>query len=900
MANNSQSRIERRKQKKNKKKPIWKKILLTLVIIMLVAGLGVGGLFTYYAATAPDIDEDMLYDPASTKVYDMNGELFADLGQQTRTKVTYDEIPAILRDAVIATEDARFFKHFGIDFRRIAAAIWSNVTNGFGSEGASTITQQVVKRSFLSPEKTLKRKVQEQWLAIKLDSEYSKEQILEMYLNKIYYGSGAYGVATAAKTYFGKEELSELTLPEAALLAGLPQRPSAYDPFKAPDLAKERMETVLDLMVQHNKITEEEAAEAKKVKIEDLLVNSSPDRKDYESFIQQVANEVEEKTGANIYNDSMKIYTTLDPNAQDRVEFLLSNSEENPINFPDNKFQAGLTVLDTKTGAIRAIGGGRKLDDTKNGWNFAIDGEGRQAGSAFKPIVDYGPAIEYLQWSTYHQLNDDKPYQIAGTNQSIGNWNNKYQGWMSARYALQWSLNVPAVKTFEEVGRDNAQKFAESLGIKFNEDQIELTDAIGGAQTGVTPMELAGAYRAFGNEGIYNEPYAVTKVEFENETIELKPKPTSVMADSTAYMITDMLKTVVQSGTGKEAAVSGLPIAGKTGTTNIEGQDGSKDSWFSGYTTNYTIAVWTGYPKEEIIPSAGLTVAEDLFRETMSHISKGIDTPDFEKPSSVVEVAVEKGSNPAKLPSKYTPDSKIVTELFVKGTEPTKTSEKYDQIEPVHGLKAQYYKDNNTIQVTWKYDEKLKEGISFNVSAGVGESELSKLTTTKNTELEISKIEQGETYTIEVIAVSDENEDMISEPARVTVQIQGEGGDEEENGNGDDEDGEDENDSSVSPVSNVSGAFDGKKSINASWSYQGQGSVIFEVRLKSNGETVNAIQTDKNSYKFNNVAPGPDYVIEVVTINTDTPENMSQPVQSSPIPTSSPEIETNGREREDE
>ncbi|UFU01272.1 PBP1A family penicillin-binding protein [Radiobacillus kanasensis] len=883
MANNSQSRMERRKQKKNGKKPIWKKVLLIFAIIMLVAGLGVGALFTYYIAAAPDINEELLYDPASTKVYDMNGELFADLGQQTRTKVSYDEIPTVLRDAVIATEDARFFSHFGIDFRRIAAAVWGNVTNGFGSEGASTITQQVVKRSFLSPDKTLKRKVQEQWLAVKLDSDYSKEQILEMYLNKIYYGSGAYGVATAAKTYFGKEDLSELTLPEAALLAGLPQRPSAYDPFKAPDLAKERMETVLSLMVQHNKITEEEAEEAKKVKIEDLLVNSSPDRKDYEAFIQKVAKEVEEKTGANIYNDSMKIYTTLDPNAQDQVEFLLSESEENPIKYPDNEFQAGLTVLDTKTGAIRAIGGGRKLDDTKNGWNYAIDGDGRQAGSTFKPIIDYGPAIEYMQWSTYHQLNDDKPYPIAGTDKVIRNWNDRNQGWMSIRYAIEQSLNVPAVKTYEEVGAENAQKFAESLGITFNNDQIELTDAIGGAQTGVTPMELAGAYRAFGNEGIYNEPYAVTKVEFEDETIDLKPKPTSVMEDSTAYMITDMLKSVVQSGTGTDAAVSGLPIAGKTGTTNIEGKSGSNNSWFSGYTTNYTISVWTGYDEnKQIIPEGYTELAEDLFRETMAHISEGIDTPDFKKPSSVVEVAIEKGSNPAKLPSKYTPDSKIVTELFVKGTEPTKTSEKYDQIEPITGLQAKYNKENNTIDVTWKYNKEQQEGISFNVSAGVGDSDLSKLTTTKNTELEISKVEKGKTYTIEVLAVSDENEDMVSEPARITVQIpeEDEEEEEEEEENGNDNE---QNEQQIQPVIGLTGVYE-KDSVIAQWGYNGRGPVSFEVKLVNaiTNEIISATSTDKKEAKFSKPAPG-DYVVEVITFNKKDPEQSSEPRRSNQI-----------------
>src|SRR5690625_4293798 len=338
MAHNSQSRMARRKQKKPKKKSIVKRILMIFGIFILAIGVGVGALFTYYIATAPEIDAEKLSDPFSSKVYDKDGELFADLGDVKRTKIEFDDLPDVLIDAVTATEDARFFDHFGIDLRRMAGAIIANIKRGFGAEGASTITQQVVENAFLTPEKSLKIKVQEQWLALKLEREYSKEQIMEMYLNKIFFGNGAYGVAKAAEVYFGKKDLHDLTLVEAAILAGLPQRPSAYNPFENPDLMAERVDTVLDLMVRHDKISEEQAEEARQVDFTSLLTDDKPPTTHHDAVLRKVREEVEEKLdGADIYTDGLKIYTTMDRNAQEYVEFLLTDSEDNPIKYPDEE-----------------------------------------------------------------------------------------------------------------------------------------------------------------------------------------------------------------------------------------------------------------------------------------------------------------------------------------------------------------------------------------------------------------------------------------------------------------------------------------------------------------------------------------------------------------------------------
>lgn len=768
MANESQSRMARRKQKQQKKKPVVKNIFLFFFIMTTIVFLSIGSLFTYYVTASPKLDAQQLSDPASSRIYDKDGNLFAELGTEKRTKIEYDDLPEVLVDAVIATEDSRFFSHLGIDPKRIGGAILANITDGFGSEGASTITQQVIKGSFLSPEKTLKRKVQEQWLAIRLDSKYSKEEILEMYLNKIYYGNNSYGVAKAAENYFGKSNLNELTLPEAALLAGLPQRPSAYDPTVNPDLAQERMNTVLKLMVDHGKITEEEAAEAKEVSVESLLVDSAPEAEElkYEAFLQQVRQEAKEKFGVDIYNDGVEVHTTIDPVAQEQVEFLLSDSADNPIVYPDENLQAGLTVLDTNNGSIRAIGGGRKTDEGKDGWNYAIDGGTRQPGSTFKPITAYGPAIEYNQWPTYQQI-EDSPYEKNGI--KIRNWNRQHQGWITMRKALRDSLNVPAIRTLEATGFENAQKFAEGLGIEFANDQIELTDAIGGAQTGVTPLQLAGAYSAFGNEGIYHEPYSITSVVYsDGRTEEFKPEPVAAMREYTAYMITDMLKTVVTEGTGTAANVPGLSVAGKTGTTNLADQEGSPDAWFSGYTTNYTIAVWTGYGTNDPIPANGLKIAQMLFQQTMTKISQGKDTPDFAQPESVVEVSVERGTNPAKLPSSYTPSSNIVTELFVKGTEPSSKSERFDQIDAVSGLRASFDENTGSVNVAWNYGS---DAAIFKVRGGSGS--LNNITTTSSKSIKIPGVERGTTYTVEVTAISETNGSNQSNPVTATVTIPG-------------------------------------------------------------------------------------------------------------------------------
>ncbi|MDH2880100.1 transglycosylase domain-containing protein [Bacillus cytotoxicus] len=676
MSENYRSREERRQIQKNKqpavkkrkgtekgkeKASFFRKFLIGCLIFGIVAL--VGGVTTFFIMIkdAPKLEKSKLVNPLSAKIYDKDKKLIYEYGKEKRTNVTYDQIPKLVENAFLATEDARFYEHSGVDFKGIARAVLVSLKGDYGSQGGSTITQQVIKNYFLSMDKTPKRKAQEIYLAYKLEQQYSKHEILEMYLNKINLGNRSYGIATAAENYYGKE-LKELTLPEVAMLAGLPKAPNNYDPTKPQNVerATERRNVVLRLMNRHGYISKEQMEEAAKVPVtKGLRPAKQIAEMPYPAFIDAVVKEVEQELpDANIGSDGLSIYTTLDPKAQDFADKLLN---ENIIAYPNDQFQSAFTFMDTKTGEIRAIGSGRGENKaTFKGKNMAIELD-RSVGSTMKPIFDYGPAIEYLKWPTYHQV-DDSPYKYS-TGQQVQNADRSYKGSMTMRDALKLSRNIPAIKTAKEVGLRKAQGFAESLGIPFNKAAVEST-AIGSNEA--SPTELAGAYAAFGNGGKYIKPHFVKEVVYpDGKSKSFEPKAKTVMEDYTAYMITDMLRSVVQSGTGTAANVSSLDVAGKTGTTNYSAEDVAKyhlpssaarDSWFAGYTPEYTMAVWTGYmqnSKENYISSKNTKIAQLIFKEMMSEF--GSSKAKFKKPSSVIQEGSELRVKGAKSDSSPNP-----------------------------------------------------------------------------------------------------------------------------------------------------------------------------------------------------------------------------------------------------
>jgi penicillin-binding protein 1A len=787
MSEKYQSREDRRKQLSNQKKKgkrksagLWKKVFLSIFIIGII-GMIVGGItVAMIVKDTPELNEALLKDPVSSKILDKNGDVVDEVGAVKRDYVVYDDIPKLMEEAVLATEDVRFYKHNGIDLIRLVGAVIANFTNGFGSEGASTITQQVVKNSFLSTEKTLTRKIQEAWLAYQLEQKYTKEKIFEIYVNKNLMSGKIHGIKTGANVYFGKD-LDELKLHEVAVLAGLPQSPNNYNPFIYPDRAEKRRNIVLRLMNQHGFISKEEMESAQKIPIESTLVKKEDrilDENPYDSFIDVVIDEVSKHGDYDIYTDGLTIHTTLDPKAQTYVENALYTNEV--IEYPDEKFQAGVVLLDTKTGEIRAIGGSRNKEISR-GFNYATDTK-RQPGSTIKPILDYGPAIEFMKWGTYHIL-EDKPIKYSGKgNVQPHNWDKKYMGAMTMREALARSRNTTAVQTIQQVGLENAQQFAKKLGIPL--DEIYEPYAIGGLKEGVSPLQMAGAFSAFGNNGFYTEPYTVKKIILRDGTeIDTMPEQEIVMKDYTAFLTTDMLKSAVSSsyGTGRRANVPGLPIAGKTGTTNYTDDEikdydiprgAVPDAWFAGYTTNYTAAVWTGYEsrKNYIASGDNQRIAQYLFKNIIEYVSKDVETPDFTAPKTVQRVKIEKGTNPAMLASEFTPKELVLTEWAVKGNAPQEISRKYEKLDIPGQFVATYDELLNEIKLTWDYDQKGSQNspIEFEISGSLDEGADQLLTKTTEKELLVTKPVLGGIYTFKVIATRGE---LRSDPAIVRIEI---------------------------------------------------------------------------------------------------------------------------------
>ncbi|OOE10612.1 PBP1A family penicillin-binding protein [Fictibacillus arsenicus] len=782
MSKDYRSRVERRQSSSNNgstpakktKKPRrnWKKTLLLLAVILGLLGLLTVGVI---AATSPKLDPKKLETPVSSKIMDMNDEEVSLVsGQEKRIRVKINEIPEPVQNAFIATEDVRFRQHSGVDVRRLFGAAFANVTEGFGAEGASTISQQVIKNTILTNEKSLTRKIREAYLSVQLEQKYSKDQILEMYLNKIYFGNGAWGIATAAKTYFNKP-VSELEVHEAALLAGLPKAPSYYDPTRNPKEAEHRRNVVLNLMAQHKFISKEEAENAKSVSVKDTINPGKlqKETRPYDAYIKQVMDDLKDIEGleeADIYSSGLKIYTNLDTKAQQVTEDVLKAKLE-----PEHELlQSGVAIVDTKTGAIRAVGSGRG-NELSNQFSTRIT---RQPGSTIKPILDYGPAIENKKWSTAHMLNDE-PVKIGDV--TINNFNKKNVGDITMRQALVESKNTTAVKTFQEVGPEEATDFANKLGFDLDPDTTYPSYAIGGFEQGVSPLTMAGAYQAFGNGGVYTKPTTIRKIEFpDGRVIEVDPEPKAAMKDYTAYMITDMLKDVMKRGTGTQANVSGLKLAGKTGTTNFPKDlrdkygmpsDATKDAWMAGYTTTYTAAVWTGYDSYQDDNGDALYLdntkddySKQIFKDIMSQLKH--KNTDFKKPKSVTEVPMEKGTG--KRASEFTPDSEKIIELFVKGSKLPDVSDKFEKPAGIEGLEAKFDEKKNEIEVKWKYEK--KEGVTFKVLASYNDGPMQERATINDTKFVVPSPAPGK-YTFQIIAVDSEN-NTESEPAETSITIE--------------------------------------------------------------------------------------------------------------------------------
>ena len=630
--------------------------LLTFFVICVIAG---GGLFAYYVSSVPKLTENKLQSTNSSRIYDGNGGLIADLGSEKRESASTDEIPIILVNAITSIEDKRFFTHRGIDVYRIMGAAINNLRHN-STQGGSTLDQQLIKLAYFSTntsDQTLKRKSQEIWLSLQMERQYTKQEILTFYVNKVYMGNGYYGMKTAAKSYFGKE-LGDLSVAQAALLAGIPQAPTQYDPYTNPDAAKERRNTVLNEMYEDKNISKEEYEQAKATDVSDGLLpltNKASYEPYLDNYIKQVIEQVSTEANADIYSAGLDVYTNLDPDIQKYIWNVYNSNDY--IAYPDDKFQVASTIIDVTNGRVVAQLGSRHQDENiALGTNQAVQTD-RDWGSTMKPITDYAPAIEKRVYTNTGTTVYDTPYNFPGTSTPVYNWDRKYYGSISLTYAIQQSRNVTAVKALQATGLDYAQSFLKDLGIEYPE--MFYSNAISSSTTssdpkyGASSEKMAAAYASFANGGTYYKPSYIKSIKFEDgSTKSYDSKGVEAMSPQTAYMMNSMLKQVLTGGTATEAYVPGTINAGKTGTSNysddeyyqVQKESGVyadlivPDETFVGYNTKYAMAIWTGYENRKTpLYGSDLNIAKQIYGLTSRYLNQmyGAGSKDFDMPSGV-------------------------------------------------------------------------------------------------------------------------------------------------------------------------------------------------------------------------------------------------------------------------
>ena len=633
---------------------IVKYLSIVTISLFIAAFLLGGGVFLYYANKAPELSESKLVATTSSKIYDSKNELIADLGAERRVNAQSSDIPTDLVNAIVTIEDHRFFNHRGIDSIRIAGAFLRNLSSNGGLQGGSTLTQQLIKLTYFSTstaDQTLSRKVQEAWLAIQLERTATKQEILTYYVNKVYMSNGNYGMQTAAENYYGKD-LKDLSIPQLALLAGMPQAPNQYDPYSHPEAALERRNLVLSEMQKQGYLTAEQYETAINTPITDGLqslksVNSYPQYMD--NYLKEVIDQVEQETGYNLLTTGMEVYTNVDQEVQKRLWDVYNTDEY--VDYPDDDLQAASTIVDVTNGKVIAqLGSRHQSSNVSFGINQAVE-TNRDWGSTMKPITDYAPALEYGIFDSTAATINDAPYNYPGTDIPVYNWDKTYFGNITLQYAIQQSRNVPAVKTLEKVGLDHAKTFLNGLGIDYPSmvyaNAISSNTVESHKQYGASSEKMAAAYAAFANGGIYHKPMYINKVVFsDGSSKEFSDQGTRAMKETTAYMMTEMMKTVLTYGTGRGAYMSWLPQAGKTGTSNYTDDEienyikntgyVAPDEMFVGYTRKYSMAVWTGYSNRLTpIVGDGFRVAANIYRSMMGYLSEDDHPGDWTMPEGL-------------------------------------------------------------------------------------------------------------------------------------------------------------------------------------------------------------------------------------------------------------------------
>ncbi|MGG1663596.1 PBP1A family penicillin-binding protein [Brevibacillus sp. NRS-1366] len=646
------------KKKVKKKKGSLLMIAVSFAIFLLLSV--VGGYFSllYAGDRMIEQNEQKLKDLKSepTVIYDKNGEEITSLiREKNREYKPISEMPKILTNAFLAVEDRRFYEHKGVDMIRIGGAIINDIKKGSLAEGGSTITQQLARNVFLTLDQTFWRKTKEMSIAIGLERKFSKDQILEYYLNRVYLGKGEFGVEDASKYYFGiGVDSDKFTIAQAAMLAAIPKAPTTYNPFNNPEKAKLRRDTVIRLMYEQGIITEAQKNEAQAEALPTApseVPGSSGLKKGYRAFFDHMVEEAEATYGVTeeeLYRGGWSVYTTFDPKIQDAMVKEYENAKNFPKDGAKRGVESAMIVVDAKNGGIAGMMGGRNY--AVKGFNYATDMK-RQPGSSFKPLAVFAPAIDInsKKWGPNSSLSNKKQ---SFNGYEPRNYNNRYSDSVSMNRALIDSLNIPAVWLLNEISVPKALDYLKKFGIEMTPEDRNLAIALGGLSTGTSPLKMAQAYTAFANGGVVSESYSITKIENKGEGITRvhEDKQTEVLKPQSAWEVHTMLERAVQEGTGKAARISGRHVAGKTGTTQSIAGDSNvnKDAWFVGYTPEYVGAVWMGFDPEDKdhLMRQGSSLTAQMFSKVLAEGLKGVKASDFVRPGGTVEEAPEEETTP--------------------------------------------------------------------------------------------------------------------------------------------------------------------------------------------------------------------------------------------------------------
>lgn len=705
---------------KKKRRKLINAIFIAILVLLITGTVCGIGFFTYVVLKAPKFDVNRLVHKESSILYDSEGAEIVKLGAELRENVEYSDLPEVLIDALIATEDSRFFQHNGFDAPRFIIASLKQAAGDSKAGGASTLSMQVIKNSLTSTEASgfegIVRKFTDIYLAMfKLEKNFTKEEIIEFYINNHCLGNHACGVEQASQTYFGKQA-SKLNLAESAMLVGMFQAPGSYNPYTNPQKTQKRKNTVLDLMVRHGYISKEEASMAKKIQVEDMIQPKSAKTLQFQGYIDTVIAELRDQHGINPLTTPVLVYTNMDRNKQQAIDDIFNGKT---FKWIDDYVESGVAVVDVDTGKLVAVGAGRNKT-TELSYNFATQAN-RQIGSTAKPIFDYGPGMEYLGWSTYEQFVDEPHTYSNGV--EVNNSDRKFMGQISLRTALAQSRNIPALKAFQKVskkvGNQKILNFAQSLGLypEVENNRIHEAHSLGAftSKKGTTPLQMASAYAAFANGGYYIAPLTVNKVVYRDngDVTTFESDKVQVMSDSTAYMMTDVLISAVQSGLSSGARINGVNVAAKTGTSSFDDAtkkakglpgDAVNDAWIVGYDPEYAISMWYGYDvstKKHYHDNIQAVVQRGKLYRALGNAVFKKNNQQFKVPNSVVKIAIEKGSNPPLLASSSTPPDQITYEYFKKGTEPTDVSTAYAKLSPVSNLKVDYDESKEKLTISW-------------------------------------------------------------------------------------------------------------------------------------------------------------------------------------------------------